>query len=117
REGQDPEEQEQVLMVIRAAAAFQRAEVLMKKRDEAGALKEARAAFEGDPTQAEYGALFAWLESRHRKDDVDDLVKILDDAVQKEPHNPRIRWYRGQLYKRLGREAQAMRDFRRIVEL
>lgn len=116
-EGTDPEEQEQVLAVLRAASAFQRAEVLMKKRDDAGALKEARAAYEGDPGQAEYAALYAWLESRQRKENFDDLVALLDNAVTSEPDNVRIRWYRGQLYKRLGREVHAIRDFRRITEL
>src|SRR5690606_13420939 len=80
-------------------------------------LRESRAAYEGDPGQAEYAALYAWLEARERKEGFDDLVKILDDAVVREPDNVRVRWYRGQLYKKLGREAHAMRDFRHIVEL
>jgi curved DNA-binding protein CbpA len=117
RSGENPEEQEQILAVLRAATAFQRAEVLAKKQDAAGALREARAAHEGDPSQAEYAALFAWLEARFRKDEFDDLVQIMDDAVRSEPDNVRIRWYRGQLYKKLGKEAQAMRDFRHVVEL
>lgn len=116
-EGNDSEEQEQVLAVLRAASAFQRAEVLMKKRDEAAALKEAQAAYEGDPGQAEYAALYAWLASRQRKEGFDDLVALLDKAVTSEPDNVRIRWYRGQLSKRLGREVHAIRDFRHIVEL
>lgn len=112
------EEQEQVLAVLRAAAAFQRAEVLMKKRDELGALREARAAYEGDATQAEYKALYAWLASKERKPDaLDDLLSLLDEAVRDEPENVRIRWYRGQLFKRMGRGAQAIRDFRYIVSL
>lgn len=117
-EGGGDEEQEQVLAVLRAATAFQRAEVLMKKRDELGALREARAAYEGDSTQAEYKALYAWLESKQRKPDgVDDLLSLLDEAARDEPENVRIRWYRGQLLKRMGREMHAIRDFRHIVSL
>jgi hypothetical protein len=33
-----------------------------------------------------------------------------------EQANLRVRWYRGQLLKRLGRERQAIEDFRLIVE-
>lgn len=114
-EGGD-EEQEEVLAVLRAAAAFQRAEVLVKKRDDLGALEEARAAYQGDPSQAEYMALYAWLESKQRKEGgLDDLLSLLDDAVRGEPDNVRIRWYRAQLFKRMGREVHAIRDFRHIV--
>lgn len=116
-QGGAPEEQEQVLAVLRAATAFQRAEVLMKKRDEAGALKEARAAYDGDPSQAEYAALYAWLEARQRKEDFGELIRLMDSAVEREPENVRIRWYRGQLYKRAGKAAMAIREFRRVVEL
>ncbi|NLE86623.1 MAG: DnaJ domain-containing protein [Myxococcales bacterium] len=116
-QGDAPEEQEQVLAVLRAATAFQRAEVLMKKRDDVGALKEARAAYEGDPSQAEYAALYAWLEARQRKEDFAELIRLMDGAVEREPENVRIRWYRGQLLKRAGKEAMAMREFRRVVEL
>ncbi len=110
------DEQEQVLIVLRASAAFQKAEILVKKRDFAGALEEARRAYEGDSAQAEYGALYAHLASRDSTD-VLQLLKILDDAVEREPDNVRIRWYRGQLLKKAGNEARAMRDFKHIVNL
>jgi hypothetical protein len=33
-----------------------------------------------------------------------------------QPNNVRVLWYRGQLYKRIGKLSRAMRDFRYVVE-
>lgn len=111
------DEQQQVMAVIRAAGAFQKAEVLVRKRDFAGALEEARAAYDGDPEQAEYGALYAHLLTRDQSGDVMEALGILDKAVESEPDNVRIRWYRGQLLKKIGNEPRAIRDFKHIVNL
>jgi curved DNA-binding protein CbpA len=111
------DEQEQVMAVVRAAGAFQKAEVLVKKRDFARALAEAQAAYDGDPEQAEYAALYAWLSARELTRGFEEPLGILDRAVEREPDNVRVRWYRGQLLKKAGHDAQAMRDFKHIVTL
>ncbi len=111
------DEQEKVMAVVRAAGAFQKAEVLVKKRDFAKALVEAEAAYDGDPEQAEYAALYAWLSARELTQGFDEPLRILEGAVEREPDNVRVRWYRGQLLKKAGLETRAMRDFKHIVSL
>ncbi len=111
------EEQQEVARVLLAASAFQRAEVLLKKRSYAQALAEARTAYEGDQTQAEYQGLYAWLLHLTGQEEAEPLVKMLDEAVKAEPENVRLLWYRGQLLKKAGLEAKAIRDFKRIVSM
>lgn len=111
------EEQAQVAAILQAASAFQRAEILTKKRDFAGALVEAQAAYEGDPTQADHTALFAWLQGTQRSEDFGELIQLLDDALEKDSENIRAFWYRAQLCKKAGQTQKAMRDFKKIIQL
>lgn len=111
------EEQEQVAKVMRAVSAFQRAEVLLKKRDLAGAEREALDAMQGDPEQAEYKALYAWVCAQSPREKYDDLVHLLDEALKAEPSNQRALWYRGQLHVRLGNSQRAIRDFKTLLEV
>ena len=114
--GGSAEEQEQVQRVIRAATAFQKAEVLMKRNDNAAALDEARKAVELDPSQADYIALLGWIESTQLNANLEELLARIEKAQRMEPNNTRIRWYRGSLLKRLGKPGKAIGDFRFIVE-
>ena len=114
--GGSAEEQEQVQRVIRAATAFQKAEVLMKRNNVAAALEEARKALELDPSQADYVALLAWLESTQLNPNLEDILARIEKATRLEPNNTRIRWYRGLLLKRMGKNGKAIGDFRFIVE-
>jgi len=115
--GGSAEEQEQVSKVVRAVSAFQRAEVLLKKRDLAGAEREALDAMTGDPEQAEYKALYAWVCAQSPREKYDDLLGLLDSALKAEPNNQRALWYRGQLQMRLGNSARAIRDFKTLLEV
>jgi len=110
------EEQEQVQRVLRAATAFQKAEVLMKRNNAAAALEEARKAVELDPNQADYMALLAWLESTPLNSNLDEILARIEKAQRLEPNNTRIRWYRGSILKRMGKNGKAVGDFRFIVE-
>lgn len=110
------EEQEQVQRVLRAATAFQKAEVLMKRNNTPAALEEARKAVELDPTQADYMALLAWLESTQLNSNMEEILARIEKAQRIEPNNTRIRWYRGSILKRLGKNGKAVSDFRFIVE-
>lgn len=110
------EEQEQVQRVLRATTAFQKAEVLMKRNNIPAALEEARKAVELDPSQADYIAILAWLESTLLNANLDEILARIEKAQRIEPNNTRIRWYRGSLLKRMGRNGKAVGDFRFIVE-
>ncbi|HYP88417.1 MAG TPA: J domain-containing protein, partial [Polyangiaceae bacterium] len=110
------EEAEQVHKVLKATNAFQKAEVLLKRGNLAPAEKEAIIAFENDPSQADHIALHAWIQAQKPSANLTDLAVQLEKAAKAEPNNLRVRWYRGQLLKRLGRAREALLDFRFIAE-
>jgi curved DNA-binding protein CbpA len=110
------DEQEEVQRVVRAVAHFQRAQVLMKRNNLVAAEQEARIALEDDPSQADHVALVAWFDSQKAGADLEEIVVRLSKAALMEPENVRVRWYRGQLLKRLGHEKRALDDFRFIAE-
>jgi curved DNA-binding protein CbpA len=110
------EEQEQVQRLLRAATNFQKAQVLLRRNNLPAAEEAARAALEDAPDEADHIALVAWLDAAKPGADLDALLGALNRATKLEDANLRVRWYRGQVLKRLGRERQAMEDFRLIVE-
>jgi curved DNA-binding protein CbpA len=110
------EDQEEVLRVVRAATAFQKAQVLLKRSNLQAAEAEARKALADDPDQADHVALVAWLDASKPNPDLESLLKVLNECVKQEELNLRVRWYRGQILKRLGHERRALEDFRFIVE-
>jgi curved DNA-binding protein CbpA len=122
-----PDEQEKVARVVDAAFEFQKAEILLKKNDLAGAEQLASRAVQSDPDQPEYLALLVWVRAMRRGDPpelregqtsthFDDLIKILDGILAKEAEFERALYYRGVLLKRSGRIEKAIRDFRLSAE-
>jgi curved DNA-binding protein CbpA len=109
-------EQDEIQAVLRAATSFQKAEVLLKRNNLAAAEEQARLAVENDPSQADYIALYTWIQAQKPGQKLEALVSRLDGAIHKEPENTRARWYRGQLLKRLGNYDLAVKDFKFIVE-
>ncbi|HXK20465.1 MAG TPA: DnaJ domain-containing protein, partial [Polyangiaceae bacterium] len=114
--GDSPDEVEQVQRVLKATTAFQKAEVLLKRGNLALAEKEAQTAFENDPSQADHVAIHVWIQAQKPGADLTALAVELEKAAKAEPNNLRVRWYRGQLLKRMGRLREALQDFRFIVE-
>jgi curved DNA-binding protein CbpA len=110
------EEQEQVQKILRAATNFQKAQVLLRRNNMAAAEEAARAALADAPDQADHIAMVAWIEASKPNADQEAQLKELNRAVSLEQANLRVRWFRGQVLKRLGKERQAVEDFRFIVE-
>lgn len=116
--GNSDDEQRKVQEVLRAASAFQKAEVLAKREDWAAALKVAEQAYQGDPNQAEYGALYAWVAARATENpNYEELIQILSRAVKMQRNNVRVRLYRAAVYKLAGQAQEAMRDYRVVSDL
>lgn len=112
------DEDEKVRKVLRAAGAFQKAEVLFKKRMLAAAELEANRALEDDPEQADYLALYAWIQACKPDSEprLTELCNLLTEALKRNPNSEKNRYYRVQLYKRLGQVDKAVADCRIIVD-
>ncbi len=111
------EEQQRIHEIVNAATSFQKAEVLFKKRMLAAAEIEARRAHESDPEQADYLALLAWINA-NKPNSAECLPKILiqlNTAVNMSPENEKARFYRGQVLSRLGRNLEAVNDYKFVV--
>jgi curved DNA-binding protein CbpA len=109
-------EQEEVQKVMRAVVAYQKAQVLYRKQAFAEAEKLAKAAMEDDPAQGDYLALWAQIEAqkpeRAQMGRWDDLIDRLSEAIKKERDNERLRFARGEVLKRAGKQDLAIRDFK-----
>jgi curved DNA-binding protein CbpA len=118
--GAAPDEQEMVQRVLRAATAFQKAEVLVRRGNLEEAEKLAQVAVENDPDQPEYSALYADVLSqkpeRTQTSNFADVVKMVNDARRAQPDNLKVRLYRARVLKRSGDIDAAHREFRSIVE-
>jgi curved DNA-binding protein CbpA len=116
-----PEMQEQVARVVEAAQNFQKAEVFLKRNDLAQAEIYCRRAFEGDATQPDYLATHAWLLAQRPEnasaDKTLESIRMLDKAVSMSDRCEKAFFWRGMLYKRLGKSDLAAKDFRQVVEL
>jgi cytochrome c-type biogenesis protein CcmH/NrfG len=105
--------------VLRAAEAFQKSEILLKKRDAEGAEALARIAHEGDPDQPEYAALYAWIRARRTDASEQDVLKslaMLKKALTKQTDNVKIHYYMACVLKLAGQQGAAMREFRHVAE-
>lgn len=117
-QGQQQDEGEQVRAIMRAASEFQKAEVLVRKKDWAGALRLARQAALLDAEQPEYVALATWLEAKRLPPEAnwEPLIHELDAAVARSPNSARIRYFRACVLKSSGNLERAMQDFRFVLD-
>jgi tetratricopeptide (TPR) repeat protein len=113
--------QETVARVVEAATDFQKAEVCFKRQDYVQAEALCRKAVAADATQPDYQAMLAWLISlkpeSQSPEKVAECIQMLDRAVSMSDRCERGYYWRGQLYKRIGRSDAAIRDFRRAYDL
>ncbi|HVU00235.1 MAG TPA: J domain-containing protein [Polyangiaceae bacterium] len=118
--GASADEQAEVQRVLKAASAFQKAEVLARRGNLAEAEALAHEAVEGDPDQPEYVALYADLVSqkpeRVQTGQYRDLVQMVNEAKKRQPNNQRIWLYRARVLKRAGEMNAAIAEFRAIVD-
>lgn len=113
------EEQAQVTRVLRAAEAFQKAEILLRKRDLEGAERFATVALAGDGEQPEYAALCAWIRARKpgaSEADIAASLDVLKGAVAKQENNVKMRSYLAGVLKLAGQQAAALREFRFVAD-
>jgi tetratricopeptide (TPR) repeat protein len=116
-----PETQETVAAIVDAATSFQKAEVCFKRNDLAQAEKLCRRALDLDATQPDYHALLAWLiamkpESQSAEKTM-ECIRMLDKAISLSNRCEKAYFWRGMLYKRLGKTEVALKDFKRVADM
>ncbi len=117
--GGTPAAQRKLEQTIEATVEFQKAEVL-RRSDLAAAERHARLALQLDPGQADYHALVAWVLFERNPDEgapLDEMLALVDHALKLHDKHDRAHFYRGAILRRLGREADAVKAFRRAIEL
>jgi tetratricopeptide (TPR) repeat protein len=106
-------------VLARARECFEAAREHVQRQQLDAAEKLARSACEQDTGNAEYLALHAWLRAQlgelAQPEQASQIVAALDRAVLKDRESVAIRFYRGQVLNRLGREDEAVRDFRFVL--
>jgi tetratricopeptide (TPR) repeat protein len=116
-----PEMQETIARVVAATEDFKKAEAYFKRHDFVQAEELCRRALAGDATQADYLAMLAWLLSLKPENQplekVVQSIRMLDKAIAMSDQCERAFFWRGMLYKRIGKLAAAYRDFQEAVEL
>ncbi|MBK6463080.1 MAG: DnaJ domain-containing protein [Myxococcales bacterium] len=114
-------EQAEVQRALEAANNFQKALVYLKRNDTATCEELARKALEADSTQADYLALVTWLDAQKPHnlnfERTRELILKLDNAIAMNGSCERAHFYRGMLHKRTENPKQALKDFKRAVEL
>jgi tetratricopeptide (TPR) repeat protein len=116
-----PEMQETIAKVVEATGDFKKAEVYFRQNDFVRAEELCRRAFAGDPTQPDYLAMLAWLVSLKQDNQTPEKIvvsiRMLDKAISMNDQCERAYYWRGMLYKRIGKVETAYRDFHEAVDL
>ena len=116
-----PEMQATVAKVVEAATNFQKAEVCLRRNDPVQAEVFCRKAVEDDATQPDYLAMLAWLLSLKREyqtpEKTVECIQQLERAITMNDRCEKAYFWRGMLFKKIGRNELAVRDFRRAAEL
>ena len=116
-----PEMQEAVAKVVEAASHFQKAEVCFRRSDLAQAESLCRRALDLDATQADYVALLAWVVAlkpeSHTPESTAECIDQLSAAIKMNERCEKAYFWRGMLFKRIGKDALALKDFRHAAEL
>jgi hypothetical protein len=107
------------ILATEAALAFEAAQrwLALERFERAEPL--ARLASETEPGNAEYLALHAWLRALRGElsspQKANQIVAALDRAVMKQRSSTSIRFYRARVLQRMGRDVDALKDFRFVV--
>jgi curved DNA-binding protein CbpA len=99
-----------------AELAFQKAEGFLARGNLEGAEREAKLALVYDPKRAEHGALVAWLAALKPDADYRRIAADFARLARGADGNVKVHWYRGLFFKRVGRHASALQEFRLICD-
>jgi len=106
--------------VLESALEFQKAEVLLKRREYAQALALIRSALAKNPDEADYSAFYGWLLHLMNPGDqapFDEMLRAFERALTAHPKNERAHYYKGVVLKRMNRSDEATKHFKAAVEI
>jgi hypothetical protein len=103
---------------LEAMVNFRKASTALDRNDLATAEQLAKRAALGDPENAEYRALVAWLMALSgTRESAKDALTELNRVLKVDAFCERALLYRGKLLKKENRNVEALRDFMTVLEL
>lgn len=119
--GATPQDQAMVQTALEAAGEFQKAELFLKRNENAQAYPFVKRAVELDPDQLDYLAVLTWLDAQKpafmSKEKTLEKIAVLDKCLRASPENERALFYRGMLYKRIDEGKKAYADLKKAMDL
>jgi tetratricopeptide (TPR) repeat protein len=117
--GGTPQAERKLARLLQAATDQRKAEVLMKRRNYEAAAALLREVIELNPEDAHAHATYAWALYHLPPDPARDreMIEAIDRAISLAENNDRAHYYRGMIYRRVGREAAALAAFQRAATL
>ncbi len=105
--------------LVQAMADFRMAEAALQRNETPLADELARKALAAEPLNPDYSALVAWTGalSGTKGDAIPLAIAKLNVILKDEPLCERALLYRGRLYKRAKRSAEALRDFTAVLDI
>jgi tetratricopeptide (TPR) repeat protein len=106
--------------VLESAVEYQKAEVLMRRREVDQAMEMLQSALAKNPDEGDYHAMYAWLlHLKHPSEPApfDDMLRALDKALTQNARNERAHYYKGVVLKRMKRDKEAVRHFKQAMEI
>jgi tetratricopeptide (TPR) repeat protein len=101
---------------LEAMSSFRLAEGALQRNDPKGAEEYARKAVDGDPTQADYVALLAWIRALGAAPQpIEDAIRTMSRVLIEDPSNERALFYRAKLLVRTNRLPEALNDFNELL--
>lgn len=101
---------------LEAMQSFRLAEAALQRNDLAGAQQLAQKAVEGDPTQADYITLLAWIRALgNHPAAIEEAISTMTRVLGDDPSSERALFYRGKLFVRTNRLHEALADFTELL--
>ena len=101
---------------LEAMSSFRLAEGALQRNDIAAAEEHAKKAVAGDPTQADYITLLAWVRAQsggHQP--TEEAIRTMSKVLIEDPSNEKALFYRGKLLVRTNRLPEALNDFNELL--
>jgi tetratricopeptide (TPR) repeat protein len=101
---------------LEAMQSFRMAEAALQRNDVANALRLAQKAVEGDPSQADYVTLLAWISALGgHPASIEDAIATMTRVLGDDPSSEKALLYRGKLLVRTNRLQEALADFNELL--